>query len=261
MNTPKKIHFIWLGNNPKNQYTIKCIESWKKFCPDYEIIEWNETNFDFSNCEFCKEAYQAKKYAFVSDYIRLKVLYEFGGIYLDTDVELLKPIDELLNFDSVFGFENEGYLQTAVMITKPNMPWLKDLIEIYENSHFVYGNIQDITPNTLRITSYLAKNYGLVARDCLQILGNNIIVFPREYFAPKDYTSGDVNITDNTYALHNFNGSWLDKNKFQRKFLRLVKKICGKKFFGFFVRFYTRGKINRLHRKYRRIVKKYKKQH
>ena len=111
---PKKIHYCWFGGNPLPELAIKCLESWKKYCPDYEIIEWNETNFNLDSCEYVREAYQAKKWAFVSDYARLKVVYDNGGIYLDTDVELIKSLDRLLKNKSFFGTETTGVVATGL---------------------------------------------------------------------------------------------------------------------------------------------------
>ena len=134
---PKKIHYCWFGGNELPDLAIKCIESWKQYCPDYEIIEWNETNFDLECCDFVKEAYKAKKWAFVSDYARLKVVYDNGGIYLDTDVELVKPLDILLQEKCYFGEETTGYVNTGLGFgAEKHNPTIDLLLKEYCNKHF-----------------------------------------------------------------------------------------------------------------------------
>lgn len=120
MSIPKKIHYCWFGRNPLTESAKKCIESWKKYCPEYEIIEWNENNFDLTENRYAREAYEQKKWAFVSDYARLKIVYEQGGIYMDVDVELIKPLDELTELDGYMGFEKRDRWSDVDC----NGPWL-----------------------------------------------------------------------------------------------------------------------------------------
>ena len=149
MNIPKIIHYVWLGDKKKPELFYRCLESWKKYCPDYEIKEWNEKNFDFSQSRFAKEAYSQKKWGFVPDYIRAKVLYDYGGIYLDTDVELTKSFDNLLNNEFLISFENNVYLETAVLASRPKHPFLKKMCDFYINHPFIKGNGKiDYTPST-----------------------------------------------------------------------------------------------------------------
>ena len=257
---PKIIHYVWLGGVPLDEKTLNYIETWKTFCPDYEIKEWNENNFDTSACEFLKEAIKAKQWAFASDYIRLKVLYEYGGIYFDTDIKLLKNFDEFLINNSVLGFENSGYLQAAVIMCAPKQQWVADLIYIYEHSHFKIKNKIDNVPNTIKITSFLVKNYGLKIKNEKQMLKNEILILPNEYFAPKDYTTGKINILDNTITYHDYNSSWLDDTaKFQQKFLRGVRKLFGKRIFDWFIKMYMKTQVAPVNRKLNKQVKEFNK--
>ena len=128
---PKKIHYCWFGGNPLSEETKKYIETWKKYCPDYEIIEWNEKNFDVTKIPYVREAYESKKWAFITDYVRLYVMYTYGGIYMDTDVEVLKPLDSLLDLKGFSGFENETSIPTGIMAAKKGLPVIKNLMDEY----------------------------------------------------------------------------------------------------------------------------------
>ena len=133
---PKVIHYCWFGKNPLPELAVKCINSWKKYCPDYEIIEWNENNFDLNSVTYVKEAYEAKKWAFITDYVRLFVLYEYGGVYMDTDVELLKPIDSFLTLDAFSGFESSNAVPTGIISSRKNFKFIKELLDYYNDKHF-----------------------------------------------------------------------------------------------------------------------------
>lgn len=205
---PKKIHYIWLGRGEKSELTNKCIASWKKYLKDYEIIEWNEDNFDINSNTYLKEAYQNKKYAFASDYIRLKVLYDHGGIYMDTDVEVIKNLDEFLNNKAFSGFENNNFIPTGIMASEPKNKWIKKLLKDYENIHFIKPDGSfDITTNVVRITNTTKENYDLNLISSYQDLGD-VVFYPYDYFCPKDWNTGKILITKNTYTIHHFSGSW-----------------------------------------------------
>ncbi len=203
---PKVIHYCWFGKGELSPLIKKCISSWKKYCPDYEIIEWNESNFDINiNC-WTKEAYDKKKYAFVSDYVRLYVLYNYGGIYLDTDVELTKNIDEFLLHEAFSGFENEKYVPTGIIGSVPRHRVIKDFLEYYKDLHFVNedGGIKD-TPN-VRIMTEILKDYGFKANNKFQVL-NGFYLYPRTYFCPID-ANGNRDFSKKTYCIHHFTSSW-----------------------------------------------------
>ncbi len=217
---PKVIHYCWFGGNPLPDLAIKCIESWKKFCPDYEIIEWNESNFNLDECVYAKEAYENKKWAFVTDYVRLKVLYDCGGIYMDTDVEVIKPLDSLLDYKAVSGFESDSQIPTGLMASEKNHPMIYELLHDYDNSHFVLGDGSlDLTTNVIRITKVFLK-YGFSPNNERQTI-NEFTLLPKDYLCPKDLKTYQVFITKNTLSIHHFDGSWLDEESVYYRDLRL----------------------------------------
>lgn len=204
---PKKIHYCWFGGNPLPEMAVHCIESWKKYCPDYEIIEWNETNFDLNCCAYVKEAYEAKKWAFVSDVARLYALVTQGGIYMDTDVEVLKPLDDILEYEAVSGFEGIDRIPTGLMACEAGQPLFTELLQDYNDAHFVRADgSYDTTTNVTRITNTCLK-YGLVLNNTKQTVGG-FTLFPKDYFCPKDCETKQLEITGNTYTIHHFDGSW-----------------------------------------------------
>lgn len=209
---PKIIHYCWFGGNPLPEMAQKCIASWKKFCPDYEIMEWNEKNFDINCCDYVKEAYAAKKWAFVSDVARLYALVNYGGVYMDTDVEVLKPFDDFLKYKAFSGFENNVRIPTGLMGCEKGHELFEELLHDYDNAHFIKENGKyDTTPNVVRITDTCLK-YGLESNNTLQTV-HGFTLFPCEYFCPKNSDTGEINITENTYAIHHFDGSWLTEKE------------------------------------------------
>ena len=205
MAIPKKIHYCWFGKNKKNSLINHCIDSWKKNLPDYEIIEWNEDNFDICMNQYVKEAYEAKKWAFVSDYVRLYALNREGGIYFDTDVEVFKSFDSFLIHSFFSGFET--YFDTispitAVMGAEKNNSLVQKLLNEYETISFVNKNgTYNTTTNTSRISEFLISEYGVNAdSDEYQTLKENIHLYPSSYFCTK---------SEESYSIHHFNGSWM----------------------------------------------------
>lgn len=225
-NIPKIIHYCWFGRGDMPQDAVQFIEGWKKLCPQYQIKEWNEYNFDITSNRYVKEAYEAKKYAFVTDYVRLYALYNEGGIYMDTDVELLKPLDIFLKHNAFSSFENSNLIPTGLMAAKKGSKWIKDLLDEYDNISFIKPDgSYDTTTNVIRITNLTEKKYGLVKESSYQDLGE-VTLYPHEYFCPKDWHTGNIHITENTYAIHHFKGSWhseQDKKKIAMKD-KLIKK-------------------------------------
>ncbi|PNT91462.1 glycosyltransferase [Clostridium thermosuccinogenes] len=207
---PKIIHYVWVGGKEKPNKVLKCIESWKKFLPDYEIIEWNESNIDFSVNRYLSQAYQAKKWAFVSDYVRLHVLYKYGGIYLDTDVEIRKPLDKFLICGAFAGYESPRNISTAVMGACKGHTWIEYLLSYYSDRDFIRKNgTFDLTTNVFTITRMTLEKYEFRPNTQYQLLEDNLYLFPVDWFCAKDYDSGAFNITKNTHAIHHFSGSWL----------------------------------------------------
>lgn len=239
---PKRIHYCWFGGGDLPEMAKKCIASWQKYCPDYEIVRWNEQNFDVQQIPYIKEAYEAKKWAFVSDYARFKILYEQGGVYLDTDVELIKPLDEILQKGGFMASESE-YCQVAAglgIAAPAGLPLYREILEDYENSRFFRPDgTKDLTTVVTRITKIL-EGHGLVHKDVIQEVAG-IVVYPKTYFCPYDYHSKKLRCTENTYAIHYYADSWNDKpisfkgriyravyGLFGEKAARLLKKMLGK---------------------------------
>lgn len=227
---PKKIHYCWFGGNPIPEKDQKCIESWKKFCPDYEIIQWNESNYDVRKNKFISQAYDLKKWAFVSDYARLDIIYNNGGIYLDTDVEIIKSFDELLENEAFMGFEKGRVIATGLGFgAVPQQKGIKLLRDSYDNLEFVNekGNQKkaDETNCPIINSKVLAEN-GAVMNDQMQnVLG--ITLYPTEYFCPLNSSTGILNCTDKTFSIHRYNMSWVSdfEKKWAKRQQRLTKML------------------------------------
>lgn len=205
---PKIIHYCWFGRGKKNKLVKKCIKSWKKLLPDYKIVEWNEDNFDINLNLYVKQAYEAKKYAFVSDYVRLYALYNNGGIYMDTDVELLKSLDKFLKYNAFIGFEDETFCGTGIIGCKKENPMIKKFLNLYKDIEFTKedGNF-DLTTNVSRISECLCS-YGAELNNTEQDL-KDIKIFPKTYFSPLNFNNISTDFSEDTYTIHHFAGSWL----------------------------------------------------
>lgn len=221
---PKKIHYCWFGRGEMPELAMKCIESWHKFMPDYEYKLWNEDNFDINCNQYVKEAYEAKKYAFVTDYVRLYALYTEGGIYMDTDVEVLKSFDPLLHLNGFIGFEGtkRKHIGTGTIACQPNGDWVSEQIHAYDDASFILTNgSYDLTTNPIRITRIMVQN-GFVQNGVEQDY-KDMHVFPTEYFCPRQ-TTGEFFLTDNTFSDHHFMGSWNNNSN-----SGLILKLIGQK--------------------------------
>lgn len=215
---PKKIHYCWFGGNQLPNSATKCIDSWKKYCPDYEIIEWNEGNFNVFSCpRYIQEAYVNKKWAFVTDYVRLKVIYDRGGIYLDTDVELKKNLDSLLIYNAYFGLEDKNYINTGLGFGSiARLPLLKELMDDYENISFVRSDGSfDKTPCPQRNTPHFIK-YGFNKEDKTQVIDDNILILSSIYLCPISYRTNVHRYSLKTYSIHWFQASWHTEEERQR---------------------------------------------
>ena len=180
---PRKIHLIWFGKNQYSSIIEKCIESWKTFCPDYEIKIWNEDNFDININEFVREAYESKKWAFVSDYVRVYALYNEGGVYIDSDCELIKGIDEILDDQhAVTGYASSNWLQSGFMASERGNEWIKMIMNYYENRHFILEDGRyDMKVNNAIITELCMNNCDFKLGDSYINMGM-VKVYPRIYF-------------------------------------------------------------------------------
>lgn len=199
---PKKIHYVWFGRGEKDERTKHCIETWKKYLPDYEIIEWNEDNFDINYNDFTKQAYEQKKWAFVSDVARLYALYTEGGIYMDTDVEVYQSLDKFLNEEGFTGFEVVHYPATATMGSIKGNPVIKMMLDYYDCVDFInYPNWQDFInyqETSTCIYSNIVSMLGINRDSDSEQRIKHFTIYPSSYFFTKD----------EGYTWHSFNGSW-----------------------------------------------------
>ena len=224
---PKIIHYCWFGRNPLPELAQKCIASWKKYLPDYEIKEWNEDNFDVNIIPYTAEAYAAKKYAFVSDYARFWILYKYGGIYFDTDVEQIKPINTMLFQDAFLGFEGTKHIGTAVMGCVPHHPLFEEFLNLYKGLSLVKddkGTI-DTDTNVKRLTELL-ESHGLIRNGQRQTVAG-VNIYPSDVFSPYDYVDGTLHKTENTITIHWFSQSWLGIKGIRRHCSQLYHRLRG----------------------------------
>ena len=231
---PKKIHYMWFGSKDLPENLQRCVDSWKKYCPDYEIIRWDESNYDISKCDYMRQAYEVKKWGFVPDYARLDIVNTYGGIYLDTDVELIRPLDEFLKFDLFCGFESQKFVAFGLGFGgKANHPILQEMMEVYDKIKFVNkdGSLNVIASPVYQ-TEVLVK-HGLQQNGRSQ-KHENFVVFSKEYFAPiNSYGFGTV--TENTYSIHQYAATWfsekqkLEKKKIEESYQFVMRRIAGRK--------------------------------
>lgn len=221
---PKKIHYCWFGNNPKPYILKKCIKTWKEKCPDYEIIEWNETNFDINSIPFIKDAYEAKKWAFVTDYARLKIIYDNGGIYLDTDVELLKNLDDLLNADCYLAVQQDGKtIATGLGFgAKKNSEVVKLMLEEYKNLKFEVEKMNEIACPLLN-TKALTKIGYKYSEEIEKINEYNTLIYPPKYFDPIAPGNSENLLNKDSYSIHHYSATWYPlKTRIKRKIINLI---------------------------------------
>lgn len=226
---PKIIHYCWFGRGEKPELARKCIASWKKFCPDFEIREWNEDNCDYLSIPFMAEAYAAKKYAFVSDVMRLLVLEQYGGVYFDTDVEVVRDITPLLEDEGFIGFENDRFVNSGqVMAAVPHQPVVQAMIEEYRKLHFTNADGTTNAVGCPHLNTDIMERYGLVRNGQEQLVAG-IHVYPEDYFNPMDSTTGKLTKTEHTYSIHWYSMSWLPKRTQRKaKLGRIVRRMMGK---------------------------------
>lgn len=229
--TPKTIHYCWFGGNPLPKSAKKCIKSWEKNLSDYNIIRWDESNFDIDSIPYTKEAYAAKKYAFVSDYARFWILYHYGGVYFDTDVEVLKPIDDIVEAGNFLGVEQQDDTHITVapglgLGAEKNDPLFKDLMEIYQSSHFLCSNGMVKVQNIVEITTDYLIRKGLKNTNSIQQCCG-FTIYPKDYFCPIDYDTRELKITENTRTIHHYAESWVPKST---RIKNAIGRMFGNKF-------------------------------
>lgn len=208
------IHYCWFGHSSLGRREVACIDSWRAFLPNYSIKEWNESNFDTACCSYVKEAYAAKKWAFVSDYARFKVLYEHGGIYFDTDVELMKPIDDIIAKGPFMGLERDATPSMGVsanpglgLAANPGLGLYKAILESYEYDHFRNKDGSYNYRTVVERVTDILKELGLEDKPGIQEVAG-VYVYPSEFFNPTNLETGEVTITSNTRSVHHYGASW-----------------------------------------------------
>ncbi|KTE93875.1 glycosyl transferase [Desulfitobacterium hafniense] len=235
---PKVIHYCWFGGKPLPDLAKRCIASWKKYCPDYEIVCWNEENFDIHCCAYVEQAYKAKKWAFVTDYVRLYVLYNYGGIYMDTDVEVLKPLDFFLPMKAFSGFEAYDRVPTGIMASKKGHHFIGVLLGEYAGRNFTDANRKyDMTTNVRVITNTCVVR-GLQLNNQKQTI-DDFTLYPCEYFCPKNPHTKEIRITQNSYAIHHFDGSWLTPSQ---RIKERIKELLGPDITRFIQKLKSKGR-------------------
>lgn len=237
---PKKIHYCWFGRNPLPESAKKCIASWKKYFPDYEIIEWNEDNYDVNSIEYIRQAYAAKKYAFVSDYARFDILYREGGVYFDTDVEVVKSFEDILKNGAFMGCEIDGdntnhfsiMVNPGVGVAVPSkLEFLKEILAYYSTQKFLFQDGSLNTETVVIKTTNLLKKYGLQNIKGVQNVAD-ITIYPKEYFNPLNSNTGVLEKTEATHSIHWYSMTWLSKReRLKTKITRPLHRLLGEDFF------------------------------
>lgn len=229
---PKVIHYCWFGRKPLPPLAIKCIESWKKYLPDYEIKEWNEDNFDVNIIPYTKEAYEASKYAFVSDYARFWILYRYGGLYFDTDVEVIKPMDDIIARGSFMGCETMADGLTTISVNPglglgvtPKHSLYKEILDAYNGLNFIKKNGSYNQKTVVSYTTEILFKHGLRSSNDIQKCAD-VWVYPIEYFCPVSVKDGKLRITNNTRSIHHYSQSWQSPI---RKYGRRIALLIGGK--------------------------------
>jgi hypothetical protein len=255
---PKTIHYCWLSGDPFPETIAKCMATWKTQLPDYEFILWDTKRFDLESSLWVKQAFETKKYAFAADYIRLYAVYHFGGIYMDTDVEVVKPFDDLLSLPYFVGSEGGGIIEAGVFGAQKGMPWLKDCLSYYDNKAFIKP---DGTPDTWTLPrimmASIEKNRTVIELPKAQIMQKltqdipgQLLMFPPDFFCAKNHGTGVVYKNENTYSIHHFAMSWISKkHTFFPNLKRKLMKFFGVGFISGLIRFFRLREIRATFRK------------
>lgn len=229
---PKIIHYCWFGEKEKGKDVKACIETWHRKCPEYTFIEWNEKNFDINkSCRYVKEAYETGKWAFVTDYVRFYALLYYGGIYLDTDVEVLQTFDSLLDNKAFVCVESKYSICTATIGAEKNAEFVKNILKQYKNRNFKTKDGYDTTPNSQFIYNWLKNNYKYkYLNNKTQNLGI-CTVYPVEFFSPINCYTLECKISENTYSVHRYAGTWKsERQKRKDKIMSYVTKFIGEEY-------------------------------
>lgn len=234
---PKIIHYCWFGGKPLPKIAEKCIASWKKYLPGYEIKRWDESNFDVNAIPYTREAYAACKFAFVSDYARFWILYHYGGVYFDTDVEAINNMDDIISAGNFMGVEQQNDERITVApglgigVIREN-PLFGQMIEVYSLAHFLNDDGTPCLKNIVEITTEQLQKYGLrnisEIQECC-----GFTIYPKDYFCPIDYDTRELKITENTRTIHHYAESWVPRST---RFKNALSRLFGKRFMSCLIR-------------------------
>lgn len=226
---PRTIHYCWFGGKPLPDKVQNNIASWKKYCPDYKIIQWDESNYDVHINDYVSQAYIRKKYAFVSDYARLDIIQKYGGIYLDTDIELIKSLDKFLKYNSYFGLEEAGKVATGLGFgSEKNAKILNEMLKQYDNQIFFDGKSENLK-TCLEYSEPVFNRLGLTTQDKTQYFDqSHIAVFSTDVFCPMSIETGKTTISDGTVSIHHYDSSWKKHPSFSKyltKYKIRIRKV------------------------------------
>lgn len=238
---PSKIHYCWFGRNPKSELVQKCINSWQKYCPDYEIIEWNEDNIDLDACPlYVREAYVRKKWAFVTDYVRLKVVYENGGFYLDTDVELLRPLNCMSKHRAYLGSEGADYVNTGLGFgAEAGFPFLRANMTVYEELNPINENGEFVSNPCPHYTTRLLKEAGVVFPIVRTYeTADGLVIYPNHFFNPYNWKTQELCVNKETISIHHYSGSWMTEAQRKGYLQRAKSEQIERKFGSFAAKLY-----------------------
>lgn len=236
---PKVIHYCWFGGAELPELAIKCIQSWKEHFPEYEIKEWNESNFDVNCCDYVKEAYIEKKWAFVSDYARFYILYNYGGLYFDTDVEIIKNMDYIIKngpfmgceYNYSYGSKNEIFINPGLGLgVNPGLIIYKEVLDFYKTIHFKNANGTLNEHTVVEYTTNIFKQYNFDTTAHIVQKIEGVYIYPPEYFCPLNYETKELSITDNTVSIHHYTASWHSKLE---KIIISIERSKNKKGLGY----------------------------
>ena len=234
---PKIIHYCWFGGKPLPKSAEKCVASWKKYLPDYEIKRWDESNFDVNAIPYTREAYAACKFAFVSDYARFWILYHYGGVYFDTDVEVIRPIDDIINRGGFLGVESN---RNGIYTVNPGLGFAAtqgtavsgEMVNLYSTFHFINTDGASDLKNIVEITTDYLSSKGLQNTDEIQDCCG-FTIYPKDYFCPIDYETRELKITENTRTIHHYAESWVPRST---RFKNALSRLFGKRFMTCLIR-------------------------
>jgi len=240
---PQIIHYCWFGGNPLPEQYVEILESWRKYCPDYEIMEWNESNFDLHACRYVEQAYDEKYWAFVSDYARFKILYEHGGLYFDTDVELIRDISGIVERGSFlpteYGLYGDMTVSTGLGLGfEAHHPVIQEILQGYEARDFIIDHHPNTQYNVAEYVTDVMRKHGFDGKTAAIQICDGIIVYPPSYFAPIDFYSGECVLTDNTYTIHHYGYTWgsqsqKKRNEKLRRYIKLFGREAGPRIWHF----------------------------